>query len=62
MGKESDARKRTADAMEAYLQQTRRGERIEAGSRRWLGRLACMAIGISLYQLAEGFEWFSLSC
>ena len=62
MGKNSDAKKRAADAMEAYLRQTRRGERIEAGSRRWIGRVTCMVIGISFYQLAEGFGWFGISC
>ena len=59
---ESNAKKQADRAMEAYLRQNRRGERIEAGTRRWMGRLTCMAIGISLYQLAQGNGWFGIGC
>lgn len=48
--------------MEAYLRQSRRGDRIEAGVRRWMGRVTCMAIGISLYQLAQGNGWLGIGC
>jgi hypothetical protein len=58
----SNAKKQTAQAMEAYLRQARRGERIAAGTRRWIGRVTCIVIGISLYQLAESFKWFGISC
>jgi hypothetical protein len=62
MGKESDAKKETADAMEAYLQQTRRGKRIEQVVAGGLADWHAWPSGSPSTQLAEGFGWFGLSC